>query len=79
MEQTPREYAIELVNEYENYVNEFGFFGDNRYTKKTQRNNAKQCAAISIKKTINYAKTFGDVALQDIQYFETALKELETL
>lgn len=37
---------------------------------------AKQCAIISMEEVIKYAKTFGDVAEQDISYFNQVIEEI---
>lgn len=38
---------------------------------------AKQCALICVDEKIAYAKTFGDVAIGDIEEFERIKKEIE--
>lgn len=38
---------------------------------------AKQCALICVDEKIKYAKTFGDVTIQDIEEFERIKTEIE--
>jgi hypothetical protein len=40
---------------------------------------SKQCAIISLKDKIEYCKTWGDMALDDIKEFEEIIKEIEKL
>lgn len=75
MEQTPREYA-------ENLVNELYMVDDPMGNYPMCFDNAKQCAAISIKRMIellSFDLGHDATARAYCQYFETALKELETL
>lgn len=82
MEQTPREFAEKLVNEFAD-IDDMGRFSDDNgfstWSTIVLKRQAKQCAAISIKHIIKIQEYWGGVDSVHYKFYTEALKELETL
>jgi hypothetical protein len=66
MEQTPQEFARELVNEFSR-------------VGLQQRNEGVQCAKIAIKKIIKIQEYWGGVDCFHYKFYTEALKEVDNL
>jgi hypothetical protein len=69
MKLTAKEYAKELFEKYMYFV---------PYTNK-YRQEVKFLAKSAVDECIKYAETFGDVTLQDVDYFNGVKKEIDLL
>ena len=77
---TPKEKAIELVYKFMPIVE----CGDNRYSDKVQKQNAKQCALIAVDEILNNfgTKTNGQTFYTEyraVQFWQQVKTEIEKL
>lgn len=69
MRKTAKEYALELFEKYMDFVPY-----SNKYRQKV-----KFLAKSAVDECIKYAETFGDVTLQDVDYFNEVKEEIDLL
>jgi hypothetical protein len=65
--------AEELLRKF--YIVDNGSIRYNRMTTDV----AKECAIIALNELIEYAKTFGDVTISDVEEFEKRKTEIENI
>lgn len=83
MEQTPKEYARELVNEFKDFVDPyFHECASEKELKDNINQNAKQCAKIAIKRILDnhaFPCYFKSDLICNVDFYIEALKEVDNL